>query len=1088
MLDPACGSMHFGLYAFDLFEVIYEEARELEEVGTAVPSRPPGMKSLHDTYPDKQAFLRDVPRLIIEHNIHGIEIDSRCVQIAGLSLWLRAQRAWKNQKIPAADRPQIRRSNIVCAEPMPGEKDLLRDFVEQEFRAEERGVFLRLLETIFDQMQLAGEAGSLLKIEEEIRTTIEEAKQAWEKLQSRPAELFSTSELNAVSKQPELDATLDLLPLASDFWQTAETRLLAALRDYAEQAENGGGFQRRLFAEDAARGFAFIDVCRKRYDVALMNPPFGDPCKSSKPYLQGHYRGHPCELYADFVERFASKTDKLGAITSHSFLTYGSLTEYRTQILLPKTRMRLLAHFGLGVMDAAMVRSAAYVMDSSTIGGQGIYFRLVEDEDKVSTLQFCLRTLNDNRSDLRRFIADQSLFYKTDQCSYAYWAADSLLDRFDRQKGIGVLAADIVLGVVTSGNEQFLRLLWEVAPNAIGRNAWAFYYKAGGFQKFFRAPQLVIDWRGAGAHIAAGNASAVRLRDTRQYFRSGLTFPLVNEFGISVSVLPGNCIFDNTSPSVFAKGAGSNLFLLGLLNSRIAEFFIRCLTDTRHWQVGYVRQLPWPSPAESEVQDVSNDVLAAIALQRRLFEGDEIVPEFTLPALLETSLDASLHAKALDRLFARDHILRDLLSLDLKIDEKCCEVFHLTPAQQELVKRIIGPHPLEIEGRVTASAEHRAGNHDEEADDLRIHRVTLSGVENTAWKTGTTVKHVIENRHSNIGQLSEEIVELVSEALSYFVGVGFGRWDIRFATREKHPLDLPDPFAQLPVCPPGMLQNAQRLPATLEDLPAAYPVPIPWDGILVDDFEKHGGATHPFNIELRVRKVVEAISPERAEAIEHEACQLLGVRSLRDYLRKPAGFFADHLKRYSKSHRQAPIYWPLSTASGTYTLWVYYHRLTDQTLHTALADFVDPKIKSVERDVEALRERAGGGGSQVGELQEFLDELKEFRAEIDRIIKLPWKPDLNDGVLVTASPLWKLFRLPKWRKDLEACWKELESGEYDWAHLAHTIWPDRVKEKCKADRSLAIAHGLETICQVAVPVPKAKRGRKKQVELEGLEE
>lgn len=153
-----------------------------------------------------------------------------------------------------------------------------------------------------------------------------------------------------------------------------------------------------------------------------------------------------------------------------------------------------------------------------------------------------------------------------------------------------------------------------------------------------------------------------------------------------------------------------------------------------------------------------------------------------------------------------------------------------------------------------------------------------------------------------------------------------------------------------------------------------------------------------------------------------------------------------------------------------------------------LADFVDPKIKSVERDIAALRERAAGGGSQVGALQEFLDELNEFRAEIERIIKLPWKPNLNDGVLITASPLWKLFRLPKWREELEACWNELERGDYDWAHLALIIWPGRVKEKCKTDPSLAIAHRLEALCQVAVPIQKAKRGRKKQVELEGLEE
>ncbi len=67
---------------------------------------------------------------------------------------------------------------------------------------------------------------------------------------------------------------------------------------------------------------------------------------------------------------------------------------------------------------------------------------------------------------------------------------------------------------------------------------------------------------------------------------------------------------------------------------------------------------------------------------------------------------------------------------------------------------------------------------------------------------------------------------------------------------------------------------------------------------------------------------------ERGEAIEQEACDLLGVRNLRGYFSRPTGFFADHLRRYSKSRRQAPIYWPLSTASGSYMLWISYHRLT----------------------------------------------------------------------------------------------------------------------------------------------------------------
>ena len=91
-------------------------------------------KTFAATFPDKPAFLREVPRLIVEHNIHGIDIDPRAAQIAGLSLWLRAQRAWHEASVKPAHRPRITRSNVVCAEPMPGEKELLREFVEQQFR------------------------------------------------------------------------------------------------------------------------------------------------------------------------------------------------------------------------------------------------------------------------------------------------------------------------------------------------------------------------------------------------------------------------------------------------------------------------------------------------------------------------------------------------------------------------------------------------------------------------------------------------------------------------------------------------------------------------------------------------------------------------------------------------------------------------------------------------------------------------------------------------------------------------------------------------------------------------------------------
>ena len=117
---------------------------------------------------------------------------------------------------------------------------------------------------------------------------------------------------------------------------------------------------------------------------------------------------------------------------------------------------------------------------------------------------------------------------------------------------------------------------------------------------------------------------------------------------------------------------------------------------------------------------------------------------------------------------------------------------------------------------------------------------------------------------------------LVAELVSYAVGCVFGRWDVRFATGGKPAPTLPDPFDPLTVCSPGMLQEPDGLPATQN--PHGYPLRIDWDGILVDDPD------HPNDVIRRVRDVLEVIWKDRADAIEKEACEILGVA-------RPAGLF-----------------------------------------------------------------------------------------------------------------------------------------------------------------------------------------------------
>lgn len=283
---------------------------------------------------------------------------------------------------------------------------------------------------------------------------------------------------------------------------------------------------------------------------------------------------------------------------------------------------------------------------------------------------------------------------------------------------------------------------------------------------------------------------------------------------------------------------------------------------------------------------------------------------------------------------------------------------------------------------------------------------------------------------------------------SWAVGVAFGRFDWRLATGERAAPAKPEPFAPLPAKSPGMLPDG----ATPFHAGA---------GILVED------SGHPHDLPHLIEEVFARVDlPAPTDA--------------RRWLQRD--FFPFHLQRYSKSRRKAPIYWPLSATSGSYTLWIYYPSLSSQTLFSAINDFVEPKLKQVGEDVDTLRNK-GNARTRDDEkkfeaLQSLEAELLELRDKL-QVIAPGYKPNHDDGVQITAAPLWPLFRHKPWQKVLKDTWAKLEKGDYDWAHLAMSYWPERVREKCTTDKSLAIAHGLEDLYVEPEAAAKKTSGRKK---------
>jgi len=320
---------------------------------------------------------------------------------------------------------------------------------------------------------------------------------------------------------------------------------------------------------------------------------------------------------------------------------------------------------------------------------------------------------------------------------------------------------------------------------------------------------------------------------------------------------------------------------------------------------------------------------------------------------------------------------------------------------------------------------------------------------------------------SKQGQVQENFPTRVQNLLMWCIGVTFGRWDVRLVQEPTLLPVLQGPFDTLPRCAPGALVGTDGLPATRTNIasdawlsaresilhmpevplpngePATisadqYPIPIAWDGVLVDD------PSHPADLVSRVRQVLTLLWGVRAGAIEREACDILGCKNLRDYFRDPRkGFFAFHIKRYSKSRRKAPIYWLLQSENRNYAIWLYYHRLDDTTYFTAARDYADSKVNLETTRLDELRQGlASLSGSaqkrrerEIERQQKLVTEVTTFRNKLDEIALRQLPPDHNDGVIISIAPLWEVV---PW-KHAEKMWRELVAGKYEWSTMAQQM-------------------------------------------------
>ncbi len=672
---------------------------------------------------------------------------------------------------------------------------------------------------------------------------------------------------------------------------------------------------------------------------------------------------------------------------------------------------------------------------------------------------------------------------------------------------------------------------------------WVPLAKGGEYSPYYADIHLVVNWERNGEEMKAwadplyDNSGWSRIiKSVEFYFRPAITWPERTTSGYCPQAMPAGTIFSVTGQAMLPDDSELLLPLLAVHSTRTYQYLVELMiglgeesvsgSAARHYTAGTVKRLPFDIRlALDRGPSISERASKMIKIRQLDAASSEPSWAFQIAMLSNGSLSTAVMSGAEERL------ANYLTGLRLTAEtEGAVRIgFGLSDREVREIISVVGPHPvLDLPER----------NPDEVSDQVRealvrsiddvIDEAVRSGLasraitkksyfvsrlhELLAQRCGCSALTIVE-AHRRLGSAEGgELKDSAKSLISLAIGCAFGRWDARMLLDKSLIPEMPDAFDPLPICPPLMLVGPDGLPASRNRIAseewlrarheagrlpdggrisqpsiteARYPLRVAWDGILVDEPGLDGSVSAECDVAGQIRHAVELLYGEGAPGIEDEVCGILGVPGLREYIRRPNGFFEDHLRRYSRSRRLAPIYWPLSTASGGYTVWIYYHRLDDDLLYKAVNEHVTPKMEEMEQRILQLEKEQAGMtareatklAGQLTELEGFRRELKELREELLRVAALPYRPNRNDGVVITAAPLWRLFRLPRWRKELEHCWRALEKGEYDWAHLAYAIWPERVRDRCRQDRSIAIAHGLEGLYKGGETVDRKRRQR-----------
>ena len=932
LIDPATGSGNFLLYAFDLFYDFYLD--QIENYGADYDER-------------------KIPELILQHNLHGVDLDDRAVQLAQLGLYIKAKRRRRSAKVD--------HFNVVSSDFFLPDFDTVKHLFDNGEKLQPE--LAQIVTDIWRDLQQAHRFGSLLRIEEKFN-----------------------EKLRALTGKKGPEENLFEKATMADYDQFRQTFFDNLQKAVAHNAERQGVTFLNTKTQDA---ITYLDVMTQKYDVAVANPPYTDSSDFGlelKKFVDANYRQpykFNANLYATFICRcaeFADDTGKVALIHPLTFMYIKSFEDVR-KFIIDKLHVNVFVEYGLSnLFGSVMVDPAFYVLEKKKTV-EPVWFISLDQYTRTPQEKFkkdyCLAALDDyvdNRPNKHNYMIDQAKLKIIDGWPFIYWISDGFREKF-REKTISDLY-NPAQGAATTNNDKFLRFWWEIDTANISMNysldakRWVKYAKGGPYNKWHGNMWVVLDWGKNGKELIDEGAV---LRNSNFYFEPGITYSASGSKGTSYRYLPSNSIFDTGGSCVFLKKSVTNLnYLIAFLNSTVSAYILGCLNPTVNTQVGDLQRVPIVFSPPDEEELISGLAKSNIEIKQKLNSSSIVELNFTKSPLL-TYNTTSLVDRISSFLQAENSQMSLLLINEANINSRIFDIYNLSSEDRAQVEAKMGK-PV---GELPILPEAREAY------------LAAISIENEA------VKEFIQ-------QLSEATFtdQQKQTIIAEFPSLYQANNDLEeFCIRHQvNPINVWYWFRESKALPPGRAAEiALEFVADscrsilMEDEDGIIPlVGLPGESRLLDRLEQH------------------CLAQGFTSAQFSQLDGLLG-RPLAEYLEHH--FFADlsDLLNLFMYLPKTPFIWHLSSgAQQGFEAYISIYKWNRDSLYKLKSHYLNKRIENLEyRQVELADSKTAQAQTEKERIQLQLQEIAEFTRKIDELIAEGYDPKLDAGVGKNIAPLQK---------------------------------------------------------------------------------